>query len=261
MHPRVAPVAQRLRNCARMTVVDLERIKAMLAQKRSVAEVVRDTGVSKSSVYQIRGEAPAASKWEEHRAALKDMWEDGLSNGEIASRLTARGFAVSRNAVIGQTTRLVAKGVLKAREPGTRMLSRSPDQKRAARARRLKEEGRSLAAAKQQAMARLFTDSEPLPDVPEPEIPVHERKTILIKDAFGNSHANDALDSKSCRWPIGDPQHPDFHFCGKQKMLGLSYCEGHARRAFDPPQVRRRRAAVPKEPPVPTFADSEKEAV
>jgi GcrA cell cycle regulator len=44
----------------------------------------------------------------------------------------------------------------------------------------------------------------------------------------------------SCRWPIGDPQAADFHFCGKNKVPGLPYCEFHARRAFQPPQTRRR---------------------
>ncbi len=39
------------------------------------------------------------------------------------------------------------------------------------------------------------------------------------------------LDLKECmcRWPIGDPQSRDFHFCGRQKTAGSSYCEHHAR--------------------------------
>jgi GcrA cell cycle regulator len=32
----------------------------------------------------------------------------------------------------------------------------------------------------------------------------------------------------------------DFHFCGKTKVLGLPYCEHHARRAFQPAVPRRR---------------------
>ena len=27
-----------------------------------------------------------------------------------------------------------------------------------------------------------------------------------------------------CRWPIGDPKHPDFHFCGAPKLPGRPYC-------------------------------------
>ena len=72
-------------------------------------------------------------------------------------------------------------------------------------------------------------DAEPfVPSQEELVIPLKERKTIRT------------LTECSCRWPIGDPQHADFHFCGKNKVAGLPYCEFHARRAFQPPQVRRR---------------------
>jgi hypothetical protein len=39
-----------------------------------------------------------------------------------------------------------------------------------------------------------------------------------------------------CRWPIGDPQHHDFHFCGEQKAEGDPYCAVHMRLGF---QVKR----------------------
>jgi hypothetical protein len=57
-------------------------------------------------------------------------------------------------------------------------------------------------------------------------IPMHQRKTMttLLPD--------------DCRWPIGDPQHEDFHFCGKHKMAGHPYCEFHVRRASQPGRAR-----------------------
>jgi GcrA cell cycle regulator len=77
-------------------------------------------------------------------------------------------------------------------------------------------------------------DTEPYtPPAEELEIPVNERKYIQT------------LTEISCRWPIGDPQHADFHFCGKSKVMGLPYCEFHARRAFQPPQPRRRDRELP----------------
>ena len=42
-----------------------------------------------------------------------------------------------------------------------------------------------------------------------------------------------------CRWPIGDPRHKDFHFCGKQKVEGHPYCEFHMRRGFQPARALR----------------------
>ncbi|MFN3625975.1 MAG: GcrA family cell cycle regulator [Hyphomicrobium sp.] len=39
------------------------------------------------------------------------------------------------------------------------------------------------------------------------------------------------LQPNECRWPIGDPQLPGFHFCGELKEDGQPYCATHAARA------------------------------
>lgn len=64
------------------------------------------------------------------------------------------------------------------------------------------------------------------------KIPVKERKTV------------ETLLPGDCRWPIGDPLHRDFHFCGKHSADGDPYCEFHMRRGF---QVSRPRL-VPYRP-------------
>ncbi len=38
----------------------------------------------------------------------------------------------------------------------------------------------------------------------------------------------ESLEVDDCRWPIGDPRRPDFHFCGEQKTIGRPYCARHA---------------------------------
>jgi len=35
-----------------------------------------------------------------------------------------------------------------------------------------------------------------------------------------------ALTPKACRWPYGDPGHPDFRFCGSP-VVAKPYCEHH----------------------------------
>jgi len=37
-----------------------------------------------------------------------------------------------------------------------------------------------------------------------------------------------------CKWPIGDPQHDDFHFCGRPSVEHRPYCEGHRAAAYRP---------------------------
>lgn len=46
------------------------------------------------------------------------------------------------------------------------------------------------------------------------------------------------LQSNECRWPIGDPQLPGFHFCGENKKDGNSYCAKHAALASTPGRPR-----------------------
>ena len=53
-------------------------------------------------------------------------------------------------------------------------------------------------------------------------IPPRQRKTVFT------------LLPSDCRWPIGDPQHGDFHFCGKEKVARHPYCAFHMRLAFQP---------------------------
>jgi hypothetical protein len=48
----------------------------------------------------------------------------------------------------------------------------------------------------------------------------------------------DSLERGDCRWPIGDPRHPDFHFCGAPQLLGRPYCPLHWRMAFQPMKSR-----------------------
>jgi GcrA cell cycle regulator len=35
------------------------------------------------------------------------------------------------------------------------------------------------------------------------------------------------LEPWHCRWPVGDPHHPSFGFCGARKQFGSSYCAVH----------------------------------
>lgn len=40
------------------------------------------------------------------------------------------------------------------------------------------------------------------------------------------------LKLNTCRWPIGDPTDEDFHFCGKNTVMGKPYCAEHCKMAY-----------------------------
>jgi GcrA cell cycle regulator len=52
------------------------------------------------------------------------------------------------------------------------------------------------------------------------------------------------LEPGDCRWPIGEPKHEDFHFCGRPHVPGRPYCAQHWDMAFQPPRPRQQRPAV-----------------
>lgn len=157
--------------------------------------------------------------WNEERVEiLKKLWAEGLSASQIAGRLGG----VTRNAVIGKVHRLGLSG----RATTSRMKSHRP-RARAAQKRNGKPRFGSFGNPALRALYNPEADAS-LPAVEELVIPEKERKYIQT------------LTENDCRWPIGDPQLADFHFCGKSKVNGLPYCEFHSRRAFQPPQARRR---------------------
>lgn len=167
--------------------------------------------------------------WTDERVELlKKLWSEGLSASQIAGRLGS----VTRNAVIGKVHRLGLSGrATTSRMKTVRPRSRLASPKRAAAAPAANKP--RFAAIGNPAVRALYPlDAEPLPATEELVIPMAERKTIQT------------LTECSCRWPIGDPQTAEFHFCGKNKVTGLPYCEFHARRAFQPAMPRRREREV-----------------
>jgi hypothetical protein len=41
-----------------------------------------------------------------------------------------------------------------------------------------------------------------------------------------------ALTSETCRWPLGDPAEPDFHYCGERPLAGQVYCDKHDAQSY-----------------------------
>lgn len=180
--------------------------------------------------------------WTDERVELlKKLWTEGLSASQIAGRLGG----VTRNAVIGKVHRLGLSG----RATTIRMKSHRP-RNRATAVKRLQQKPRFAQIGNPQVRALYQIEQDPfVPTVEELDIPVAERRTI------------ETLTECNCRWPIGDPQLPDFHFCNRNKVPGLPYCEFHARRAFQPPQPRRREPREGEAVPMPAVAAPVKEPV
>jgi GcrA cell cycle regulator len=164
-------------------------------------------------------------QWSDERVnMLKQLWADGLSASQIATKL---GMGVTRNAVIGKVHRLNLSG--RASTP------------RAAQPRKTERQpsapGRSPSMPTAGATA-LKAFLQPAPRA----MPLPEPKPLRLVDSAKDGRITILhLSDKTCKWPIGDPMKEDFCFCGHGPREGSPYCEYHARMAYQPPQSRLRR--------------------
>jgi GcrA cell cycle regulator len=56
------------------------------------------------------------------------------------------------------------------------------------------------------------------------------------------------LNDKICKWPLGHPGEPDFHFCGEKVNPGFPYCVAHCGHAYQAQLPRRDRRPPPPLP-------------
>ncbi|MEE8609790.1 GcrA family cell cycle regulator [Sphingomonas aquatilis] len=73
-----------------------------------------------------------------------------------------------------------------------------------------------------------------VPAKPSPEI---AGKTTLLD-----------LNDRICKWPLGHPGEPDFHFCGEKVNPGFPYCVEHCGHAYQAQLPRRDRRPPPPMP-------------
>ncbi len=152
--------------------------------------------------------------WTEERVALlKKLWLEGLSASQIAKQLGG----VTRNAVIGKVHRLGLSGRATPSQP-------------------------SRPAFKAPRPARPASASTLAPRRIAPHIPAPEPSPVYYVEEPGSATVL-TLGAHMCKWPIGDPSSDSFTFCGRRIGEG-SYCQEHARVAYQPQQKGKRSTAA-----------------
>lgn len=180
--------------------------------------------------------------WTEDRIALlTQYWQEGRSASQIAEAL---GEGLTRNAVIGKAHRLglaqrpspvkAAEGKARAAKPAAK--APAPPVAEAAPAPAVSPPAPVAAAPAPVARTESRPASAPAPRKPERKGARPARVTLLD------------LNDRICKWPIGHPDEPDFHFCGKPVNPGFPYCPDHCLVAYQSQLQRRDRPAGPPPP-------------
>ncbi|WP_188237133.1 GcrA family cell cycle regulator [Sphingopyxis sp. LK2115] len=221
--------------------------------------------------------------WTDERIEqLRSMWEKGLTASQIADELGG----VSRNAVIGKAHRLGLKSrpsPVKATEktakpakpaapaapkPALAAATARPATPAAPRPEPVSARPEPKPAA--EAPRETSSDAAPKPDAPRivsigpggfirqgpgdqqaPIPPAPPRRLVPAKPSPEIADKTSLLDlnDRICRWPMGHPGEPDFHFCGEAVNPGFPYCVEHCGRAYQAQLPRGTR----RPPPPPPF--------
>ncbi len=87
-------------------------------------------------------------------------------------------------------------------------------------------------------------------DQQAPIPPAPPRRLVPAKPSVDISAKTSLLDlnDRICRWPMGHPGEPDFHFCGVKVNPGFPYCVEHCGRAYQAQLPRGHRRPPPPLP-------------
>jgi GcrA cell cycle regulator len=203
--------------------------------------------------------------WTDERIdQLKRLWEQGMTASQIAEELGG----VSRNAVIGKAHRL---GLQSRPSPVRSNEAPAPVEEAP-----IEVEPAPVEAEPEETVV----DEEPAVDAPvapvptpapaplvrsigpggfqrqgpgdqqPPITPAPPRRLVPARptaDIAGKTSLLD-LSDKICKWPIGHPGEPDFHFCGQPINPGFPYCLDHCSVAYQAQLPRRDRRPPPPLP-------------
>jgi GcrA cell cycle regulator len=83
-----------------------------------------------------------------------------------------------------------------------------------------------------------------------PATPAPPRRLVPAKPSPEIADKTSLLDlnERICKWPLGHPGEPDFHFCGDKVNPGFPYCVAHCGHAYQAQMPRRDRRQPPPMP-------------
>jgi GcrA cell cycle regulator len=225
---------------------------------------------------------------DERIATLRKMWEGGATASEIATELggVSRNAVIGKAHRLGLKARPSPVKANEKKKPAAAPAARKPAPTAAtarapdpAAADEATERPAPRPAAAQPPRAEAASDNNPAVPAAAPAVPAADLPKIVsvgpggfLRQGPGDQQAPIPpapprrlvpakpsaeiagkttlldLSDKVCRWPMGHPGEPDFHFCGEQVNPGFPYCVEHCGRAY---QAQLPRGVRRPPPPLP----------
>jgi GcrA cell cycle regulator len=226
--------------------------------------------------------------WTDERiATLRKMWEGGATASEIAAELggVSRNAVIGKAHRLGLKARPspvkanekkkpAAAAAPAAKKPAPAAAPRAPAEPAERAPAEAAERPAPRAAAPAAPRAEPAADGAAAPVAPAENLPkivsvgpggflrqgpgdqqapippAPPRRLVPAKPSPEIAGKTSLLDlsDKVCRWPMGHPGEPDFHFCGVAVNPGFPYCVEHCGRAY---QAQLPRGVRRPPPPLP----------
>ena len=211
----------------------LKKLKALVGKGLSTAEMGKKLGMSKNAVV----------------GKLNRLgW-----NAKASEATDKKAAKTSKAKAAAKPVKPVAKKAAPAKKDVAKKAPAKPVAKKAAVKKpvdkKVEKPTKKAATAKPVAPAKAPKNEKPakkvvVKEVEKTVIKTASKKTkkdlalheLLIQHALQMAN----LKPNQCRWPIGDPDSDNFHFCGEAVFAGKPYCYEHCRQAyqFTPPKKK-----------------------
>lgn len=202
----------------------LKKLKALVGKGLSTAEMGKKLGMSKNAVVGKLNRlgwnakaTDAAPKKSTKAESAKTTTAKKTSEKQIAKK------TVKKAAPVKPVAKKVAE---KKPAKSTNVATKTKDTKPTKAAPKASEK---KSAVKETETAKIVEPVNPVVKTAskktKKDLALHE---LLIQHALQMAN----LKSNQCRWPIGDPDSDNFHFCGETVFTGKPYCYEHCRQAY-----------------------------
>ena len=243
----------------------LRKLKSLMGRGLSAAEIGKRLGLSKNAIVgkmHRMGWNPKASedgksepvKTTPKKSPAKPVAKKAMKSG-VTKKASVKSVvkksaettkanvkkAMPKNSAPKKTEKIVAKPTA-SKVPVSKVAKPAKTKdKKSTKVAKPKTEPKPVVVKKNETVTksgpRVEQKSEPKPVVGRPIAgrggAAHQR---IVQHALEMA----SLKPNQCRWPIGDPDSDDFHFCGKTVFVGKPYCYDHCKMAyqFAPPKKK-----------------------
>ena len=214
----------------------LKKLKALTGKGLSTSEIGKRLGISKNAVV---GKL--------HRLGWNSKAVEAPAKKTTTKTKTSSKVAKPTKTKVGAKAKLVAKPVSKTVKTGKKVavpakkavkkeVVKKSTAKPTSVAKSVKTVTKTVKSSKTTKSAEKAVEKtvkETKIEAPKKTSSGTAKKSLSVHQRM-IQHSLEMMELKpgQCRWPIGDPDSENFHFCGRQVFTGKPYCYEHCKQAY-----------------------------